>query len=211
MGILADSPSDDLDALRWVLSDTLRAWVLHCQTHPDEKVRIELNSDYLPHLSVAGGLILEKKFLECGLVDRLSTLLVVATCSPVFSIVREGKPVNNLEQRRIIIGIFGLAIIRTALRLCTPMEGVGSYTFSGVNDMGRFLSFCECLDAVEITTIAGGFGPDKASFDHALNVLAKDIIAISMFIQPGIIFVPGAPEPLDCMIFPEVPQLLPKV
>jgi hypothetical protein len=206
MGILAESSADDINALEWVVTETVQAWTLHCAKNPAEKVQIEVNVEQIRQVSDAGGLILEKKFPEPALVDRLATLLMVTTCSPLFGIKRNGKFVNNMEHRRIIIGVVGLAIIRTALRLCTPVEGAGCYTFSGVRELDRFFSFCECLDAVEITNIKGSPG-SAARAEHAYNVLTKDIIGISMFIQPGIEFVPGGVEDSNCLVFVEANQL----
>lgn len=193
MGIFAESEGRDIALLSEIAELSLQSWRSYCKNHPESaNFEVEINHDSLGTLSSIGDNILATHFPHATILDRIATFLVLANSCPFFRLRHpDGRPVYNIAARRDFLAKFTCGFIATALWSLKSSEE-GFYRFTGFKEervKQRFFAFLQLLDAGEVSPSSIGKKEQEA---HAIKTYARDVVAVVNFLEPGLVFVPGA-------------------
>ena len=126
MGIFSDSRVEDIAAIEHIVGTSV-AYFNDESSKRGEAVGIVVQSrpDY-DSISDIGGRI-RNEFLSSTALHRVGTLLVLANSFPLFSILKDGKPMLDLEARKKFLSRFTCFLIQASLSTMTLQDGNRTY------------------------------------------------------------------------------------
>jgi hypothetical protein len=205
MGILADSPEEDIRAIREIAKWCAEAYNVYQQENLLRVpfYHVEVNEDVIPVISELGGRVVE----NCDKPDflvRTAIVVVLANYLPPFQLSREGRVVTDIDERKDFFAKLATAFVYATFAFFTPESEAGRYSLKFRDDgqRYRFLLSLRLMDVGEVVVWDRESRRNPSAFRakeaKCMKTLFKDAVNVTEFLCGAVQFVPRAEyEQLD--------------